>query len=151
MDKVLVTVNNGYGTASEIVTVNYLDLLAPVFKPATVTLNCKQNVDVNWLPTGSHLVLGSGDRIRHVEWTARDLPDGISLDTKIGRLTGKISVCGNYESYLTVSTNCGIATCKLLWIVSPLQVATISNPFSQRVSFGKKASQHTYIYIYMAC
>lgn len=139
VDRVRITVDNGFGTSSELVTVKYLDLLSPVIEP--VTLDCKQNVDINWLPTGKFLMLGSGDRIRHVEWSAINLPDGIHLDTETGRLTGKISAYGNYESYLSVSTNCGTATCKLLWAVAPARILTLSNPSCRTVYFNPNATQ----------
>lgn len=128
VERCWLTVDNGYGMSTELITIRSIDPYAPVLSPE-VSLNSKTGLNINYVPEGSFLTTGSGERVRTVEWTAKNLPDGLSLDSGTGRITGKVETVGSYLFTLSVQTNCGSASSVVALYVSPMQAETLDNPF----------------------
>lgn len=119
--RVMVHVDNGWGTDDEIVTLNIYDPYTPKLNGATV--NAIQNAPITLTPTGQFIT--TGGNIQVLSWSVTDLPAGMTLDPATGVLSGAIASVGTVRCKLTITTNHGTDTALIEFVMGSAMPVSI--------------------------
>ena len=105
-----VSVTTNIGTATENVTaVIEMHSYPPSVDSGSFSCNMTQEL-VRYIPAGTNTELDSSKGITSVQWSASNLPSGLSINSSTGNITGTPPTAGTWNATVTCTTNYGSAS-----------------------------------------
>lgn len=121
-----VSVTTNIGTATENVTaVIEMHSYPPSVDSGSFSCNMTQEL-VRYIPAGTNTELDSSKGITSVQWSASNLPSGLSINSSTGNITGTPPTAGTWNATVTCTTNYGSASNTITITVNKYYPPTIS-------------------------